>query len=92
MTKKTLSIKLSLEELEVLSFYSLSNETLASLLKLNKTQGHGNLKFQIDSLKCEELRTVLTELLAKVGFDTNYALTKEGRVLEDLIDKLYEGE
>ena len=29
------------------------------------------------------------ERLQRHGFDKNYKLTKEGKVLEDLIDKLY---
>jgi hypothetical protein len=30
--------------------------------------------------------------LAKVGFDANYALTSEGRMLEELIDRFYQAE
>lgn len=35
----------------------------------------------------EEFRNIFTERLAKIGFDENYELTTEGRMLEDLIDK-----
>lgn len=34
----------------------------------------------------EELRSEFTEYLAKNGFDRTYELTKDGKVLEQLID------
>jgi hypothetical protein len=40
----------------------------------------------LSSEAVEEMREVFTERLAKVGFDAEYELTPEGRVLEDLID------
>lgn len=37
----------------------------------------------------EELRGHLTELLAKIGFDSNYSPNEQGQILEELIDRLY---
>lgn len=34
----------------------------------------------------DALQSALTDRLARVGFDANYDLTKEGSTLEDLID------
>jgi len=34
----------------------------------------------------DDLQSVFTERLAKVGFDTDYNLTDEGAILEELID------
>jgi hypothetical protein len=39
--------------------------------------------------EAEKLRGALTERLAIAGFDEDYALTEEGRQLEDLIDRFY---
>jgi hypothetical protein len=35
------------------------------------------------------VRDALTESLARVGFGTNYELTADGRLIDDLIDKLF---
>jgi len=35
------------------------------------------------------VRTSLTELLAKAGFEEDYSLTNHGQVLEELIDRFY---
>ena len=37
----------------------------------------------------EALREACTEALARIGFNVSDELTAEGRVLEDLIDKLF---
>jgi len=37
----------------------------------------------------EALRGACTEALARIGFNVSDELTAEGRVLEDLIDKLF---
>jgi len=35
----------------------------------------------------EQFRASFTDRLARVGFDSQYELTEEGRLLEDLIDR-----
>jgi len=37
----------------------------------------------------EQFRAAFTDRLAKVGFDAQYELTDEGRMLEDLIDRFH---
>lgn len=37
----------------------------------------------------ERFRTIFTEQLARVGFDRHYELTREGRLLESLIDRFF---
>jgi hypothetical protein len=37
----------------------------------------------------DALRDACSEALQRIGFDVSYDLTAEGRVLEDLIDKLF---
>ena len=38
-----------------------------------------------------ELREACGEMLARIGFDLNYRPNAVGEMLEDLIDKLFEG-
>ena len=45
------------------------------------------LKFSED--QADELRDLCGEQLQVVGFDQNYELTKEGKILESLIDKFF---
>jgi hypothetical protein len=82
-------IILSSEESAILEQLSLYNISLADLLKLKEVQANHKTIIHIDHARFEEVRTILTELLAKVGFDIDYNLTKEGEIIEDLIDRLY---
>ncbi|PFG16851.1 hypothetical protein ATK74_1406 [Propionicimonas paludicola] len=50
------------------------------------TQLHNSLSIGSDA--AEDLRSALTLRLAAVGFDSSYALTAEGRLVEYLIDAL----
>jgi len=54
-------------------------------------QGIDNEKYavSISSKIAEQLRSAFTDRLAKVGFDANYELTSEGRMLEELIDRFH---
>ena len=42
----------------------------------------------LESTLAEQLREILTDRLARVGFDESYGPTAEGELLEDLIDRL----
>jgi hypothetical protein len=85
------TIILSEKELNVLVPHAECNKTIDWFLKFGKPCENKKMVISIDGSKCEEVRTALTELLAKIGFDANYSPTKEGRVLEELIDKLFIG-
>lgn len=43
-------------------------------------------RIEVDSKTADSFQSVLTERLAKVGFDADYDLTDEGATLEELID------
>lgn len=45
--------------------------------------------FALDANDTETVREALTEELARVGFDSDYELTAEGRLIEGLIDALF---
>ena len=46
----------------------------------------GSAVMRLSHSSAEEFREIFTIELARVGFDANYELTAEGRILEDLID------
>jgi hypothetical protein len=49
----------------------------------------GRYLLEIPSGRREEVRDALTEALARIGFKSNYELTQQGRILEDLIDRFF---
>lgn len=82
---KIVNVKLSSDQ----ALY-LRNVSFAKNLQLRLIHPLGTkyeLTASIDEI--EEIRSELTGEVARVGFDANYELTREGRFLEDLIDSLY---
>ncbi len=65
-----------LELLEL--FLNIEKQEVIYILKLLQTQA-------------DEIRDLCGERLQFVGFDEKYELTKEGKILESLIDKLFLG-
>jgi len=61
-----------------------------SLLRsIHKMNSDYQLELQED--KVDTFRDLFGDRLQTFGFDKNYELTKEGELLEDLIDKFYFG-
>ena len=56
---------------------------LNNLLKDNK------VTFEIDDIQADEIRDWIEEEIQKVGYDKNYELNQEGKVLQELSDKFY---
>lgn len=67
----------------------MAEEDFVNLFGFSAIPELANQTLKIDHEKAEIIRSYLTERLAKVGFDEDYELTLEGRILEDLIDHLY---
>jgi len=75
----------------------LLEEELILLARLRETQPRVaslRIEFMGDRIKSdpatiEELRDILTEVLATVGFDEHYNPTVEGTAIENIIDKLF---
>ena len=80
-------IKLKFEELRfILETLSLSAEQEKQIRKAT-----ADLKIELPDELADSLRDSCTERLDTHGFDKDYLPTPEGRVLEDLIDKLFIG-
>ena len=65
-------------------------------MKLIKEIMEGQLindKWQVNitNSAADEIRDLCSEMLQVVGFDEQYALTKQGEILEELIDIFYSG-
>jgi hypothetical protein len=80
---------LSERELDYLKRLVSHDHPIARLITHEQGTYGGTLTIRLGSAEAEELRDVLTQRLAVVGFDENYALTEEGRQLEELIDPFY---
>ncbi len=52
-----------------------------------KWRSVNSITLQLSDVVAEEFRDAFTDQLAKVGFDEAYAITEEGKLLEDLIDR-----
>jgi hypothetical protein len=55
----------------------------------NEPAGGSCIVVQLTRDEALQLTQELTEELARVGFDRNYALTPQGCVIEELIDKFF---
>ena len=80
---------LSTEELSLLRKLSSNSQALTMLL--NSAQAHrgDRVSLRMDRIEAEKVRDFLTEVLARTGFKEDYSPTKEGQVLEELIDRFH---
>lgn len=84
-------IKLSKNQFDYLHF-SLAEENEALILKLNQVSKENRFFIlEVDEETADEIRDWAANELQIKGFDINYELTPEGKILEDLIDLFYVG-
>jgi len=82
---------LSTEEISLLRLLDSKDELLATLLNSSEAGAGGKCRLRLDRIAAEKIRAFLTELLAQTGFQEDYSPTKQGLVLEQLIDRFYIG-
>jgi hypothetical protein len=80
------SVRLSRRHFDYLMSARFLPQPLLELLQEDAQWQSNAATVALSSQTAEEMRDVLTERMAKVGFDSAYELTPEGRVLEELID------
>lgn len=81
-------IKLNNDEYKyITSSRFLPNELLHLIKDSKKNESIHVLK--VTEENADTLRDLFGEQLQLVGFDENYKLTHEGKILEDLIDKFF---
>lgn len=52
---------------------------------------HDKWQVDISNSVADEIRDLCSEMLQRIGFDEQYVLTKQGEILEELIDIFYVG-
>ena len=57
---------------------------------LNNLVKDYKVTFEIDNIQADEIRDWIEEEIQRIGYDKEYELNKEGRVLQELSDKFYE--
>ena len=77
------------DEVEYLKQLALSDQLVATMLKFEEGSHGGKALVRLDRGEVESVRHYLTVQLAKSGFDENYDLNEQGRMLENLIDRFY---
>jgi len=82
-------VKLNKNQFDYLS-YSLSEEQEKLRLKLKEvSKEYQFVVLEIDEATADEIRDWASDELQRKGFDINYELTSEGKILEELIDLFY---
>jgi hypothetical protein len=66
----------------------LQKEDLTKLLSTGKEQFNSFI-IELSEDKIDELRDICSDKLQEIGFDEDYELTNDGKMLEELIDLLY---
>jgi hypothetical protein len=86
---KIYEFTLSNEEVSLLRRLGSKDEVLASLLNSAEAERNDKVRLRLDTTAAEKMRASLTELLARTGFGEDYSPTKQGLVLEELIDRFF---
>jgi hypothetical protein len=89
MSNTQLRFELSSGELAFLKQLAKRERSLERLFSQKQTMVGVKYIITLGRADAEELRGHLTELLAKIGFDSNYSPNEQGQILEELIDRLY---
>lgn len=87
--EETKDFQLSAEELEYLQNLTLIDESLRRDIQAVAVPQNRMVIIRLSRTSARLLTDYLTTELATVGFDIDYCPTKEGKILEDLIDRFY---
>jgi len=89
MKEESNEFQISADEMEYLKQLASGDESLANLLRWQKSAPRGGLAIRLTHPEAERVRDRLTTALAALGFDENYSTNDLGRMLEGLIDRFY---
>jgi hypothetical protein len=90
MTEEKRDFRLSPDELECLVRLTVTEQSLAALVKVPEQTGR-SIAIRLTPEEAEKLRDFLTTQLAMVGFDEDYNPTPTGKIIERLIDEFFVG-
>jgi len=83
-------VELTSEQRDYLRGASFS-DSVAGVLASGELQTDGSCRVVVTADVAETVRSELTATLARLGFDRSYEPTKEGLLLEELIDRFAAG-
>jgi hypothetical protein len=92
MTNRTETVYLSDEEAEYLSKLTSEDDSFTALLRSHPDLSVNGSEVTLSRAMAEMLRDYFTQRLARVGFDADYKPNREGRLLEQLIDRFFKPE
>ena len=87
MTPDSVEVRLSRQEADYLVSAAFLKAAQIRRVCDGAVVGQSGVNLTLSRDLAEQLREELTEQLARVGFDEEYALTPEGQLLEVLIDR-----
>lgn len=87
MSANFVTIRLSRQEIDYLINANFLGPLQIDEVRAAESSNDASAVLRVSRDLAEEFREAFTNELAKVGFDENYNLTAEGRILEDLIDR-----
>ena len=86
MSANFVTIRLPRREIHYLINAKFLGPLQIEAVRAAESSSDGSAVMRLSRNSAEEFRETFTNELAKVGFDENYDVTAEGRILEDLID------
>jgi hypothetical protein len=86
MSANFVTVRLPRKEVDYLINAQFLGPLQIEAVRAAESSSDGSAVLKLSRNLAEEFREAFTNELAKVGFDENYDLTAEGRILEDLID------
>ena len=89
MSASFVTIRLSRREIHYLINAKFLGPLQIEAVRAAESSNDGSAVLRLSRNSAEEFREAFTQELANVGFDENYDLTAEGRILEDLIDRFH---
>lgn len=89
MSASFVTIRLPRREIQYLINAKFLGPLQIEAVRVAESCNDGSAVLRLSRNSAEEFREAFTNELAKVGFDENYDVTAEGRILENLIDFFY---
>ena len=74
------------DELNILKSVAEKNKIVELILK-TQTEINERVIITADAQQCREAGDALVDLLAEIGFDIDYSLTSEGRIIDEFFIK-----
>jgi len=88
MAENYIIFHLPMDEINYIYHLAQFDEAISRLIKVNHKSTTRSATIKLSPSEAEELRETLTIKMAELGFDQEYILNKQGKMLEKLIDRL----